>query len=540
MQFYFDQAANVMLYPGAPIPALGLAQIGAVPLGNCFAVQRTLRNLQVLRHFNYPVPPIMDDQTYNWPIDPHYKPLAHQKIYANFSVLHPKMFNLGDAGSMKTLSTLWAADFLMRQHAPGTMRALIIAPLTILDSVWASAIFGNFMGLRSFQILTGDEDRRLSRLAKPADFYIINPDGLKVGAHVKRGIVRLDGFAEELAKRKDIQIVIIDEATAFKDHTSGRSRLYAQAMRDRPYQWLLTGTPTNTAPTDAYGLAKIVNNAYNKSFSGFRVETMQKITNFLWKPRADGYEKARRLLTPAVRFTLDEIWDGPEMTFQRRQVELTAEQKKMLGDLKRDLVVVAKSGQAIPAANEAAARWKFLQIVMGSIYDEHHAAHRVDATPRYREVVEIVESTSRKIVVGVPITSVVHRVAEHLTEHFKKQKSGLRCAYINGSVSPKDRGKLIDAFESDPNFKVMIVDPATVSHGVNKFVVADTLIWFGPIDKTEFYLQLNARLRRPGQKYPTTCFQLTATKLEAEIFDRLRTNTSMQGMMLQAIREEKF
>lgn len=466
--------------------------------------------------------------------------MAHQRIYANFLVLNPKSFNLGDAGTGKTIPSLWAADFIMRQYeARGEkIRAIICAPLSILHSVWGSAIFKNFLGRRKFVILTGDEDRRSKLLKEDFDFAVINHDGLKVGAKLRRGEIELAGFAKELAERVDIGIFIADEATAFKDHRSARSRILKRQFKRCEYAWLLSGTPVNNSPLDAYGMAQFINNAHGKSFNGFRSEVMHKITQFIWKPQRDGYDKARRLLTPAVRFALDEVWDGPEMTFQRRQVELTPEQKKMLADLKRDLIIITKSGKPIDAANEAAARWKYIQCVLGAVYDEKHEAHAIDASPRYKETVDIMESTERKCVIGVPITSIVHKLQKHLESHFKT--TGKKGAFINGEVSLKERTKLIQEFASDPDYKWMIVDPQAASHGINEFVVADTLIWFGAIDKTEHWLQLNARLRRPGQLHPSTCFQIYATKLEEEMFDRLATNTSMQGLMLQAIREGKF
>ena len=182
---------------------------------------RTLRNSIVLAQYNYPVMPVMDG--YDFPIERGKKPLPHQKIYANFSILHPKMFNLGDPGTMKTLSTLWAMDFLMQQFEPGTCRALVIAPLSILETVWAAAIFRNFPGRRTYKVLIGDAEKRMKLLAEPADVYIVNHDGLKIGAHIKKRPkpgerrITLDGFSAALAARKDIQMVIVDEASAFKD-----------------------------------------------------------------------------------------------------------------------------------------------------------------------------------------------------------------------------------------------------------------------------------------------------------------------------------
>ena len=65
----------------------------------------------------------------------------------------------------------------------------------------------------------------------------------------------------------------------------------------------MTGTPTPNAPTDAFGLAKMVNNAFGKSFKSFQAETMYKPyeLGFKWLPHRDGYEKAAALLSPSIR-----------------------------------------------------------------------------------------------------------------------------------------------------------------------------------------------------------------------------------------------
>ena len=144
--FWFDKQKNLLIYPSAfssniqqAIPEHRLIN------GAYIAIPRTLRNSQVLRHFNYPVAPLVTDETYDFPIEPGKTPLPHQKVYANFQVLHPRCMNLGDPGTMKTLSTLWAFDFLRRRFPDGTFRALVIAPLTLLETVWANAFFRNFL-----------------------------------------------------------------------------------------------------------------------------------------------------------------------------------------------------------------------------------------------------------------------------------------------------------------------------------------------------------------------------------------------------------
>src|SRR5882757_3024931 len=144
MTFWLDAPRNLVIYPGQPgVLTQYIPEIKALN-GSYFAVPRTIANLQVLRHYQYDVPEVINDQTYDFPIQPGFKPLPHQKVMANFSVLNRRMFNLSDMGTMKTISTLWASDYLMRQHEPGTFRALIVAPLSTLERVWANAIFKNF------------------------------------------------------------------------------------------------------------------------------------------------------------------------------------------------------------------------------------------------------------------------------------------------------------------------------------------------------------------------------------------------------------
>lgn len=528
MQFFYDQPRNLLIYPPAVGEhALALQHIPeARPLSSGYVVvPRTLRNSQVLRWLNYPVAPIMDG--YDWPHGPDVQhPYETQKIAANFCVLHPRCFNLSDMGVGKTLATLWAADWLMRRNKD--FRALIVAPLSILERVWANAIFKNFLGARTFEILHGSADRRIEYLSKPADFYIINFDGVGIGAHTRKRF-ELDGFSKILAARDDIKLAIIDEASGYRDSTTKRHRIARQVIGKRLYLWMLTGTPTPNAPTDAYGLAKMVNNAFGKSFTSFREETMMKISNFKWVPRTGSYDTARRFLTPSIRFDISQVWDGPELTTQQRQVELTVEQKKLFADLKRDLQVVVRSGQPITAANEAAVRTKFIQISLGGIYDADHVSHTIDAKPRIDELKTMLEQAPSKVLIFVPLTNIVNMLYRDLKKHWT-------CEIVNGDTSQKDRSRIFQAFQERPDPRILIADPGTASHGLDLFA-AQTVVWFGPTDKTELYLQANRRAHRPGQKHPVTIVQLVSNKLEAEIFRRLETNERLQGALLDMVRK---
>jgi SNF2 family DNA or RNA helicase len=529
LDWFHDRKLNVLVYPSQnPVLLQALPEAKAIGRDQ-IGVPFNLHTAQVLRHYNYPVPPIITDDNYDWPIQPGRKPLAHQKLMANFMVLHPRCFNLSDMGTMKTLSALWAADWLMQQYPEGEFRCLIVAPLSTLERVWGNAIFQNFLSRRTFEILHGDADSRIKGLAKKTDFGIINFDGVGVGARTRKKF-ELDGFSKALAERSDIRLAIVDECSAYKDAQTKRHRLARLILGKRPNLWLMTGTPTPNAPTDAYGLGKLVNNAYGKSFTTFQSETMFKVSQFKWVPQRDGYEKAKRLLEPSIRFDLAQIWDGPEQTTQQREVPLTEHQKKLMADLKRDLVVQVKSGVPITATNEAAARMKFIQISLGAIYDAGHTAHAVDAKPRLEELKEILLQAPSKCLVFAPLTSVIHLLYAELRKKWS-------CEVVNGEVSSKDRNRIFEGFQrsrdSDP--RIIIADPQTMAHGLDLWQ-AQTVIWYGITDKPELFAQANRRAHRPGQKYPVTVVQIVSNKLEQEVFRRLENNLSLQGTLLDMVR----
>lgn len=497
--------------------------------GSYVGVPATLRNAQLLRMLSMPIPGIMEASGYDWPIVKGRKPLAHQKLMAEFMVAHPRCFNLSDMGTMKTLAALWAADFVMSQYPKGECRALVVSPLSTLERVWSDGIFANLLGRRSCQIVYGSGEDRRKKLGLPADFYIINFDGLGIGVSSRKRF-ELGGLSLDLFERNDIQLAIIDEASAYRDARTKRHRVARVLFGKRPYLWQLTGTPTSSGPTDAYGLAKLANNARGESYGSFHNRTMMRVSQFKWIPRVGAYDEARRLLQPAIRFALEDVWDGPPLTVQQREVLLTDEQTKAMTQLKRDLQIVVKSGQPITAANEAAARQKFIQVSLGAVYDEDHKAHAIDAAPRLNELKDLIAAAPHKILCFVPLTSVVNLL-------YKELKGKVSCGVVNGETSQRERSGLFERFQQpESDLRLLIADPGTMAHGLDLYQ-ADTVIWYGSTDRTELYLQANKRAHRPGQKHPVTVVQIVSNKLEREIYRRLENNESLQGALLQMVKE---
>ena len=145
----------------------------------------------------------------------------------------------------------------------------------------------------------------------------------------------------------------------------------------------MTGSPTPSAPTDAFGLAHLVTpETAPRSFVHFRHETMLQVTQFKWVPRKDAAETVSRVLQPAVRFTLDEIVELPPLIEREIVVPVGNRQKKIYDGL-RDYAAVQLREGTITAANGGVVFSKMLQASCGWVYGEGEKSRQV--FPMYEE-----------------------------------------------------------------------------------------------------------------------------------------------------------
>ena len=530
---FYSAAHNVIVYQH-PAPAQVVAAIAGARAvnGSMVAVPANLHCLQLARLLGLPVPPLLDLAGYDWPIEPGRKPFIHQKHMANFHVLHPKSFNLGDMGVGKTAALLWAADFLMREGA--IQSALVLAPLSTLKRVWDDEIFRAFIGKRKARIVHGTREERLVQLKISADFYILNHDGLTIGARKTHMKLELGPLAELIRDRTDIQLVIVDEASAYKDRATLRTRILRATISAKPYIWLASGTPTPNAPTDAFSLARIAGNLGTESFKSFQGRTMMRVSQFKWVPRSNSAAIVRQALSPAIRYSRAECVDLPECVVETRDVDLSPTQERAYRELKKDLQVTLAGGKVVTAVNEAVLRLKLIQIAAGAVYGPDHEVHKTDCGPRLKVLKEVIDEAGAKVLIFAPLTSVVHLLHHELKAEYGEHSVAL----VYGGTSKGHRDDVFRRFEQDAEPRIIVADPGTMAHGLT-LVAADTTVWWAPHDRLEIYQQANARMNRPGQTRKMLVVRLASTPVEREIYRRLAAAESLQGVVLKLVENER-
>ena len=82
-------------------------------------------------------PPSPITRDYKW--SGRFQPFDHQKVTSEFFSINRRAFCFNEAGTGKTSSVLWAADYLMNESK--IKRVLVICPLSIMTSAWKNDIY---------------------------------------------------------------------------------------------------------------------------------------------------------------------------------------------------------------------------------------------------------------------------------------------------------------------------------------------------------------------------------------------------------------
>lgn len=470
--------------------------------------KHNMRTVAQLSRFGIHAPsPVLSE--YDWP--GRFAPFSHQRETVEFLTLHPKCFLLSDMGTGKTASMLWAADYLMKQGI--IRRALVLAPLSCLNRVWADEIF-QCLPHRTWTILHATRDKRkyLTNTAK-TDFLILNHDGMGV-------------IAEELVRRGDVDLIILDEASVYRNARTERFRTIRKVILATGARlWLATGTPTPQAPTDAWALARLVNPERTPtSFTRFREATMYKATAFKWRPRNCAKAVVRGVMQPAIRHRKEDCMDLPPVLRTQREVVLSKEQGKTFEQIRKQMIAESK-GERITAINAATRLLKLLQICCGSVYTDEGNVADLDMTDRLTVLREVIDASAHKVIVYVPFRHAITRVQKELT------RVNITNGVVHGGVAQKDRDLIIQRFQHAEDPKVLIAQPRTASHGLN-LTCADTIVWFGPVFSAEAYQQANERMARPGQDKNMTIVHLGAHLVEWGAYKTVMDHNRRQQSIL--------
>lgn len=460
------------------------------------AVRWTDDTAQLLRNMGFDAP----YRPRNWPGI--YQPEPHQLEMINFQLAHKRCFNLSEMGTMKTAPALWAADLLMKQGK--VRKALIVTPLSTVRGVWLQEIFDVCMH-RVAAVVHGTEEQRRKALDAPADFYIVNHDGIKI-----------TWLKNLLRKRKDIDLVIVDEGGEFRNKTEKFKSLEFMIRSDQRVWWL-TGTPCPNAPTDAWTQCQIINPGGVPAHMGtWKRMTMIQFSQFVWKPLKGSEKMVHAAMQPAIRFLKKDVQKNlPKVTTIKFDAPLTKEQINTYNDMKRDMSMDV-GNHTITAVHAADQINKLRQVLCGVVKHPQTGDYLpIGFAPRLNVLRQIIDSASAKVVVIVPFKGIIQALAKELSKLTPGRKQ-LKVGVLNGDVPIRQREKIIQDFKHGGT-DLLLCHPKVMSHGLN-LTEADVTAFWAPIYSNDQFEQVIERFNRKGQTRPMTVARIGGHPLEWSIY----------------------
>ena len=436
----------------------------------------------------------------------------YQNYAKNFILAHKVSALFLDCGLGKTITTLTAINELMYDSFE-ISKVLIIAPLRVAQSTWKEEIEKwDHLNLLRYSIAVGDEKERLKALKQKSDIYIINRENV-------------DWLVTKSGIDFNFNMLIIDELSSFKSHTSKR---FKSLLKIRPYFERvvgLTGTPSSNGLMDLWAEFRVLDlgerlgryiTHYRNEY--FLPDKRNGAIIFSYKPQPNAEERIyHRLADMTISMKSTEYLKMPELILNELEINLDEEDQIKYKKFKKEMVMTIQEKE-IDAINAASLSNKLIQLANGSIYDEDKKFYEVH-NKKLDKLEEIIESAN-----GKPVL---------VAYWFKADKKRIEKRFKVREIKTADDIKQWNKGMID----LALIHPASAGHGLNLQSGGSTLVWFSLTWSLELYQQTNARLYRQGQKDTVVIHHLiTKNTIDEDIMKSLKRKDKTQESLMNAVK----
>lgn len=436
----------------------------------------------------------------------------YQNYAKDFILAHKVSALFLDCGLGKTITTLTAINELMYDSFE-ISKVLIIAPLRVAQSTWKEEIEKwDHLNLLRYSVAVGDEKERLKALKQNSDIYIINRENV-------------DWLVTKSGIDFNFDMLIIDELSSFKSHTSKR---FKSLLKIRPYFERvvgLTGTPSSNGLMDLWAEFRVLDlgerlgryiTHYRNEY--FLPDKRNGAVIFSYKPQKNAEERIyRRLADMTISMKSTEYLKMPELILNELEINLDEEDQTKYKKFKKEMVMTIQEKE-IDAINAASLSNKLIQLANGSIYDEDKKFYEVH-NKKLDKLEEIIESAN-----GKPVL---------VAYWFKADKERIEKRFKVREIKTADDIKQWNKGMID----LALIHPASAGHGLNLQSGGSTLVWFSLTWSLELYQQTNARLYRQGQKDTVVIHHLiTKNTIDEDIMKSIKRKDKTQEALMKAVK----
>ena len=414
-----------------------------------------------------------------------------------------------DMGLGKTISTLTAVSDLIT--AKKVKKVLIVAPLRVSNHTWPTEIhLWEHTSALKYTVLSGlSPAKRKAAVFEKTPIHIINRENIL-------------WLVELLGQKWHYDMVVIDESSSFKSHSSKRWKSLRKVLGKIDRMVQLTGTPAPNNLMELWPQIYLLDKG--KRLQNTRGKFLEKYCQLVgnpawnqWQVKKDRVSALYRAVRDVVlRMSSEDYLEMPDRLNVNVRVELPPQARQAYEDMKRNFIIAYDAGE-IMAVNAAVQINKLLQISNGCIYTQE--GYELMHAKKVEALVEIADTATEPLLVAYNFKSDLAEIKKALPKAVVLDKSP-------NTINKWNRGEI----------PVMLCHPASAGHGLNLQKGGSVIVWFGLTWSLELYHQFNARLHRQGQTKPVRVIHiLSDNTADTRVLDALSSKEEGQNALLNFV-----
>lgn len=448
------------------------------------------------------------------------RPFAHQAKSLKHDETTDLVFDCSDPGTGKTFVRIKA---FQKRRKKGGGCLLVLAPKSLLRSVWLND-FKKFAP--NLKVVVSTAGKHEVVFAQEADVYVTNIDAVKwLAKQPKKFYDKFDDLD-------------VDESTAFKHHSSQRSKAALKVSKYFKHKALMTGTPNGNSITDVWHQALLLDGGkrLGNSFYAFRnsvCEPKQIGRNpnaVQWTDKEGAEEAVFGLLSDiTIRHKFEDCVDIPANHQYNIPYELGPAHRKAYDEMQETCLLqlygpletrtaarmrgeMLKPLATVTAVHAGALAVKLAQVASGAVYESPDKYHVID-TGRYEMLLDLIEEREHSLTFFF-----WKHQRDMLMQEADRRK--MKYALIDGSVKDTEREAIVAAYQRGV-YQTIFAHPKSAAHGLT-LTKGTATIWSGPTHDLEVFKQGSKRQHRMGQTKKTETIIVTATDtLEQKTYDHM-------------------
>jgi SNF2 family DNA or RNA helicase len=332
-------------------------------------------------------------------------------------------------------------------------------------------------------------------------------------------------------------LIAVDESTTIKNPKAQRTKNLLKLAINTKYRRILTGFPVTQSPLDLYSQSSFLSPQLlgYTSFYSFQ-NRYAKLINRKMGTRSFrqvvGYQHLDELTKNVNEFSYrvlkKECLDLPDKVYQRREVELTPEQKKVYKELKDYAIAELDSHEVVSVTSVLTQILRLHQVVCGFVRHDNGEEVEVKSN-RLDELINVLEEVQGKTIIWANYQYDIKRILKTL--HNITGVDSVATYY--GETPDQERQEIIRRFQ-DPNsdLQYLISNTQTGGYGIT-LTEASNVIYYSNNYDLEKRLQSEDRAHRIGQTNKVTYIDLVAKgTVDEKIVKALRNKLSLAQEVL--------